>query len=517
MGLILRRVPRASTSFGATGAKRASNCRLDMPANAAMLGFCLAFAHRPLDAASLPPPPPAPSGLSPGASLREYALVPNVTAHAGGAAVSHEAWCPALQLGWANDLQRRGARGWLPRFNVAARDLFRYPFCLGWYYAVSLPWHYATLAVTFSPGSRVSRATNKTLRALRPRLWQRWRDDVRRQRRRERRRVNSTLPSRFNSRAMRRRHKQCPTEWEDIARERQAERCRARAAAAANASRPSAPWSFPPCPTSQVAFGRNKTNLPTYLGGAGQTPYPETPLRRARLVWTRSRNLVDHNFTGDVYIHAHSHPRRHELKHATGHQSPRRAARRLCVRRSPGCCARSHARLRRCWRGDSADPRRRRSASEAAARVVDLRMHRQGGQGVQHRRGAQDPRRRGTTERHRNRRQLRRESSLSERASLCEKATPRSLSQKRRRSTASTVPSAHTPRHATSHPTRHTTPLRIDAPRSPQLTAAAPRVAASGAVSVVSGNTHPRGRAGAFAAVRKFALSADGDSWGGEL
>ena len=180
-----------------------------------------------------------------------------------------------------------------------------------------------------------------------------------------------------------------------------------------------------------------------------------------------------------MYI-AHSHPRRHELKHATGHQSPRRAARRLCVRRSPGCCARSHARLRRCWRGDSADPRRRRSASEAAARVVDLRMHRQGGQGVQHRRGAQDPRRRGTAERHRNRRQLRRESSLSERASLCEKATPRSLSQKRRRSTASTVPSAHTPRHATSHPTRHTTPLRIDAPRSPQLTAAAPRVAASG-------------------------------------
>ena len=158
----------------------------------------------------------------------------------------------------------------------------------------------------------------------------------------------------------------------------------------------------------------------------------------------------------------HSHPRRHELKHATGHQSPRRTARRLCVRRSPGRCARSHARLRRCWRGDSADPRRRRSASEAAARVVDLRMHRQGGQGVQHRRGAQDSRRRGTTERHRNRRQsLRRESSLSERASLCEKATPRSLSQRRRRSTASTVPirphatprhfASHTPHHATSH------------------------------------------------------------------
>ena len=153
----------------------------------------------------------------------------------------------------------------------------------------------------------------------------------------------------------------------------------------------------------------------------------------------------------------YAHPGRHELKHATGHQSPRRAARRLCVRRSPGRCARSHARLRRCWRGDSADPRRRRSASEAAARVVDLRMHRQGGQGVQHRRGAQDSRRRGTTERHRNRRQsLRRESSLSERASLCEKATPRSLSQRRRRSTASTVPSAHTP----SPPLRipHTTP-----------------------------------------------------------
>lgn len=156
------------------------------------------------------------------------------------------------------------------------------------------------------------------------------------------------------------------------------------------------------------------------------------------------------------------------------------------MRRSPGRCARSHARLRQCWRGDSADPRRRRSASEAAARVVDLRMHRQGGQGVQHRRGAQDSRRRGTTERHRNRRQsLRRESSLGEQASLCEKATPRSLSQRRRRSTASTVPSAHTPRHATSHPTRHATPLRIDAPRSPQLTAAAPRVAASGGLRLL--------------------------------
>ena len=229
--LVFRRVPRASTSFGATG-QRGEQLPVGMPANAAMLGFCLAFAHRPLDAASLPPPPPAPSGLSPGVSLREYALVPNVTAHAGGAAVSHEAWCPALQLGWANDLQRRGARGWLPRFNVAARDWLRdwlrYPFCLGWYYAVSLPWHYATLAVTSPPWSRVSRATNKTLRALRPRLWQRWRDELRRQRRRERRRVNSTLPSLFNSRAMRRRHKQCPTEWEDIARERQAERCRAR-------------------------------------------------------------------------------------------------------------------------------------------------------------------------------------------------------------------------------------------------------------------------------------------------
>ena len=53
--LVFRRVPRASTSFGATG-QRGEQLPVGMPANAAMLGFCLAFAHRPLDAASLPPP-----------------------------------------------------------------------------------------------------------------------------------------------------------------------------------------------------------------------------------------------------------------------------------------------------------------------------------------------------------------------------------------------------------------------------------------------------------------------------